>query len=72
MRRRAGYFLAAQAPHFLAPQAPHFLAAQAPAVAPEQRARQPLAAQPDNAAAVTTAAASVRDRSKARRFMEIS
>jgi hypothetical protein len=57
---QAPHFLAAQAPHFLVLQAPHFLPLHAPA-ATLQRARQPDAAQPDSAAAVTTAAARLRD-----------
>jgi hypothetical protein len=57
---QAPHFFAAQAPHFLVLQAPHFLPLHAPA-ATLQRARQPEAAQPDSAAAVTTAAARLRD-----------
>ncbi|WP_428423054.1 hypothetical protein [Methylibium sp.] len=63
--------MAAQAPHFFAPQAPHFLPLQALAEV-LQRARQALPAQPASAAAVTTAVARVRERSRANELMEVS
>jgi hypothetical protein len=79
LAEQAPHFLALQAPHFLAEQAPHFLALQAPHflalqvwVLVLQRALQALAAQPDKAAAVTTAAARVRERSRASELMENS
>jgi hypothetical protein len=83
--RSDDYFRAPQAPHFFAAHAPHFLAAQAPhfflaahaahfrllqALAVVlQRARQAAPAQPTRAAAVTTAVARVRDRSRANELM---
>jgi hypothetical protein len=67
----AAHFLAAQAAHFLAAQGLHFLPLHAPA-AVAQRTRQAPPAQPASAAAVTTAVAKVRERSRAKELISIS